>query len=355
MADRSGYAGLSRLGRAYVGGLLAHAPPRVLRSHDELVPAARARFRGAREPRLLPAEPLGVHRIDVLRLCEGQAGRVPPRFRGKPVSRLLGDADSRPRRRPARATDPARRPTTTSSKTQGMSQVPGLAVGGTRRARGGYEFLLAGGVFSEGADRDLDRVEAGERGRRGSSAPAPRGVRPVLRLLNSAGSEPTGLTPPLSTTSATATIATSAPSCAVAAHSVPIGIVANAAAPARSRGTLTPRPSIRQNPTVHQTKSATPAPSSTPIQRPASRKDLRPPSSSRQRQPPRPVAARSASTRTRSRRAEHGAPDRPAAWRAPQRPRRGSRATTAQHSRRVTEVPRRRGGDRAGRPLLRRR
>ena len=43
MADRSGYAGLSQLGRAYVAGLLAHAPrtARVLRADDELVPTAR--------------------------------------------------------------------------------------------------------------------------------------------------------------------------------------------------------------------------------------------------------------------------------------------------------------------------
>ena len=35
--------------------------PRVLRADDELVPPARSRLRGARQPRLLAAQPLGVH------------------------------------------------------------------------------------------------------------------------------------------------------------------------------------------------------------------------------------------------------------------------------------------------------
>ena len=70
MADKSGYAGLSQLGRAYVAGLLAHAPAllALLRADDELVPPARPGLRGAGQPRLLAAQPLGVHpHPDVLR------------------------------------------------------------------------------------------------------------------------------------------------------------------------------------------------------------------------------------------------------------------------------------------------
>ena len=107
MADKSGYAGLSQLARAYVGGLLEHAPgaARVLRADDELVPPARAGLRGAGEPRLLAAQPLGLHPDpDVLRLAEGEADRVPlPRRGRQPVPRLLGDADGRHRRDRARA------------------------------------------------------------------------------------------------------------------------------------------------------------------------------------------------------------------------------------------------------------
>ena len=76
MADKSGYAGLSQLARAL------HRRPararagaaRVLRADDELVPPARAGLRGAGQPRLLAAQPLGVHpHPDVLRLAEGEA------------------------------------------------------------------------------------------------------------------------------------------------------------------------------------------------------------------------------------------------------------------------------------------
>ena len=51
---------------------------RVLRADDELVPPARPGLRGAGQPRLLAAQPLGLHPDpDVLRLAEGEADRVP--------------------------------------------------------------------------------------------------------------------------------------------------------------------------------------------------------------------------------------------------------------------------------------
>ena len=102
MADRSGYAGLSQLARAYVGGLLRHAPALLAfcapttNSYRRLVPG----LRGAGQPRLLAAQPLGLHpHPDVLGLAEGEADRVPlPRRGREPVPRLLGDADGRHRR-----------------------------------------------------------------------------------------------------------------------------------------------------------------------------------------------------------------------------------------------------------------
>ena len=107
MADPSGYAGLSKLARNYVGGILAHAPALLAfcAPDDELVSPARAWLRGTGQPRLLAAEPLGVHpHPDVLGVTEVEAHRVPlPRPDREPVPRVLGDADGGPRRYRARA------------------------------------------------------------------------------------------------------------------------------------------------------------------------------------------------------------------------------------------------------------
>ena len=87
MADPSGYAGLSKLARNYVGGLLAHAPALLAfcAPDDELVPPARAGLRGAGQPRLLAAQPLGVHpHPDVLasrRRRSGSSSAAPTRPR----------------------------------------------------------------------------------------------------------------------------------------------------------------------------------------------------------------------------------------------------------------------------------
>ena len=104
VATSPGYAGLSQLARAYIGGLLAHAPALLAfcapttNSYRRLVPG----LRGAGQPRVLDAKPQRVHpHPDVLGLAEGEADRVPlPRCRGESVPRVLGDADGRPRRDP---------------------------------------------------------------------------------------------------------------------------------------------------------------------------------------------------------------------------------------------------------------
>ena len=59
--DEKGYAGLSDIARWYIGGLLTHAPSLLAFTNptDELLQAARARLRGAGEPGVLAAEPLG--------------------------------------------------------------------------------------------------------------------------------------------------------------------------------------------------------------------------------------------------------------------------------------------------------
>ncbi len=74
------YAGLSDIGRWYIGGIIKHAAlgAGLCRAHDELLQAARPRLRGPGEPRVLPAEPLGrVPHPGVLAESEGQARRVP--------------------------------------------------------------------------------------------------------------------------------------------------------------------------------------------------------------------------------------------------------------------------------------
>ena len=60
--DEKGYAGLSDMARWYIGGLLAAraVAARVHQPDDELVQAAGAGLRGAGQPRVLAAQPLGV-------------------------------------------------------------------------------------------------------------------------------------------------------------------------------------------------------------------------------------------------------------------------------------------------------
>ena len=97
------YAGLSDIGRWYIGGIIAHAAldTGVRGTDDQLVQAARARFRGTRQPRVLPAQPLGrVPHSRVLAEPEGQAGGVPlPGPELQPVPGVLGHPHGRPRRR----------------------------------------------------------------------------------------------------------------------------------------------------------------------------------------------------------------------------------------------------------------
>ena len=185
MADKSGYAGLSQLARAYVGGLLAHAPALLAfcapttNSYRRLVPgyeapvnlvysqrnrsaciripmysdspkAKRIEFRcpdAAANPYLaFSAMLMAGPRRDRARARPGRAGRLRP---------LRGGRDGTSRR--CRARSPRRstrsRPTTSSCS----------------RA-----------ASSAGADRDVDRLEARARGRRRPAPAAPGRVLPLL-------------------------------------------------------------------------------------------------------------------------------------------------------------------------------
>ena len=154
MADKSGLrralAARARLRRRPARARAGAA--RVLRADDELVPPARAGLRGAGEPRLLAAQPLGVHPDpDVLRLAEGEADRVPlPRRGREPVPRLLGDADGRDRRDRARARPGrARRLRPLRGGGRRVPQVPGSLAEALDALEADHEFLLRGGVFTE--------------------------------------------------------------------------------------------------------------------------------------------------------------------------------------------------------------
>ena len=67
-----------------------------------------------------------------------------------------------------------------------VPQVPGSLAEALDALEADHEFLTKGGVFSEELIRDVDRLQARERGRRRAAPPASRRVRPVLRLLATA-------------------------------------------------------------------------------------------------------------------------------------------------------------------------
>src|SRR5262249_54443215 len=100
--DEKGYGQGSDLARWYIGGGAQYRGlgPRVRGADDQFVQAARARVRGAGEPRVLAAQPLGVRAHPrLLEEPEGQATRVPAaRPVVQPVPGVLGDAHGRPRR-----------------------------------------------------------------------------------------------------------------------------------------------------------------------------------------------------------------------------------------------------------------
>ena len=176
--------------------------PRVLEPDDELVQAARAGLRGAGEPRVLAAQPLGggAHPA-VLEEPEGEAARVPlPRPVVQPVPRVLGDA---------------RWPGSTASRTGSsrptpvdrdlydlppeelaqVPQVPGSLDEALDALEADHEFLLAGGVFTPDVIETWVDVQAGERDRRGAAPPAPVGVLHVLRHLDEGGRPPSSAPP----------------------------------------------------------------------------------------------------------------------------------------------------------------
>ena len=168
--DEKGYAGLSDMARWYIGGLLKHAPAILAFTEpdDELVQAARAGLRGAGEPRVLAAQPLGVGAHPaVLEEPEGEAPRVPlPRPVVQPVPRVLGDADGRPRRHPEPHRAARRRSTRTSTTSRPRSwrrcrRCPARSTRRSTRSRPTTSSCSTGGVFTPDVIDTWIDVQAG--------------------------------------------------------------------------------------------------------------------------------------------------------------------------------------------------
>ncbi len=180
MADKSGYAGLSQLARGYVAGLLAHAPALLAfcapttNSYRRLVPGFEAPVNLVYSQR---------NRSACIRIPMYSESPKAKRVGGEPVPRLRGNADGglgRDRER-ARSGDAGRlRPLRGGGE---RAAGAGLAGGGARRARGRPRVPYQGRRVLGRADRDLDRLQARERGRPGAAQAASGRVRPLLRLL----------------------------------------------------------------------------------------------------------------------------------------------------------------------------
>ena len=188
MADKSGYAGLSQLARAYVGGLLAHAPALLAfcapttNSYRRLVPGYEApvnlvysqRNRSACIRIPMYSESPKAKRIEFR--CPDAAANPYLAFSAMLMAGLDGIE---------RGLDPgAPADYDLFEETHGDGAAgAGLARRGARRARGRPRVPARGRRLHAGADRDVDRVEARERAGRRAAAAASRGVRPLLRLL----------------------------------------------------------------------------------------------------------------------------------------------------------------------------
>ena len=143
--DEAGYAGLSDAGPALhrrAPRALARAAG-VLRTDHQLLPPPGPRLRGADQPRLLAAQPLGLRsHPHVHAERQGEAPRVPPsRPHREPLPRLLRDAAGRPRRDPEqdRAAGPDRPgPLRTRARGGGIGQAgAGVTGSGPGRPGGG--------------------------------------------------------------------------------------------------------------------------------------------------------------------------------------------------------------------------
>ena len=192
--DEKGYAGLSDLARWYIGGLLAHAPSLLAitnpttNSYKRLVPGYEApvnlvysqRNRSAAVRIPLYSKSPKAKRLEfrcpdpscnpylafsalLMAGLDGIQNRIEP---PTPLDRDLYDLPP--------------------EELAQVPQVPGSLARGARRARGRPRVPARGRRVHARRDRDVGRVQADQRGRRAPAAPAPVGVRPLLRHLDRA-------------------------------------------------------------------------------------------------------------------------------------------------------------------------
>ena len=157
---------------------------------DQQLQAARAGVRGAGEPGVFAAQPLGgVPHSDVQPEPQGQADRVPlPRPELQSVPGVLGADDGGARRHPEQ--DPPGRAAGQGHlrpRARGAGQSAddaGLAGRGARRAGEGPRVPAPRRRVHAGRDQHVDLVQEEERGAGAGTAAASVRVLPVLRHLN---------------------------------------------------------------------------------------------------------------------------------------------------------------------------
>ncbi len=138
----------------------------VLRADHQLLPAAGARLRGARQPRLLGAQPLGLRaRADVPRLAEDKADRVPLAGPDREPLPRLQRADARrarrdqARARPGRAARCRHLRATARSGSQTIGTRARFAGGSAGRARGRPRLPARGRRIHARPDRGFIRYK----------------------------------------------------------------------------------------------------------------------------------------------------------------------------------------------------
>ena len=190
--DETGYAGLSDIG-PLVHRRPAHHAPSLLRVHQpdrQLVPPPGAGLRGAGQPGLLAAQPLGLHPHPGHRQQrQGQAVefRVPDpsanpylAFSAMLMAGLDGIQNKIEPPEPIDKDLYDLPPDEFAS----VTQVPGSLPEVLDSLEADHELPARGWRLHPGPDRDLDRLQAGQRGRPGPPAPDAARVRDVLRRLS---------------------------------------------------------------------------------------------------------------------------------------------------------------------------
>ena len=189
--DETGYGGLSDIGplvhrrpaapRPVAAGL--HQPD------GQLVPAPGAGLRGAGQPGLLAAQPLGLHphpghrhqREGQARSSSGCRTRRANPYLAFSAMLMAGLDGIKNKIEPPAPIDKDLYDLP-PEEVASVTQVPGSLPEVLDALEADHDYLLEGGVFTPRPDRDLDRLQAGQRDRPGPPAPDPARVRDVLRL-----------------------------------------------------------------------------------------------------------------------------------------------------------------------------